>query len=463
MEDIQPKKNNSKLKYFLIAFDCVLLVILIVLLLNRLTLQKRIETLEKYAALPLTGELEYLYYDMPDSVGSTMILDDSITSNDLSSGIIDLSKLSAGMCSQGEILKKIDATTWGCAEDATVKGEGGGEVTGFVPGYGLILSESVLKVNSPICTGTNKLQWNGTAFVCSQDLDTNTQLSEVQVEGYIFDGDNVGTLSSGTLALDSLSFTGTLNDANIAALSSGVQGDILYHNGSNWTQLAAGTSGQFLRTQGAGVNPQWATVSGSISGGTVDDAILHWDSATSAWLENTNYLVDESGNVTSGTWQGTVVTDTYINDALTISSSGTVDWTALNNYPGACAAGNAVTQIGDILVCTAFWDSISDVPLATPSDGDTTHLSNADQIYDWVTGLGYLTTETDPSLATWTGSTNITILGTITTGTWNGTVIGDSYISDALTVNSSGTVDWTALNNYPGACAAGNAVTQIGD
>ncbi|MBN2015702.1 hypothetical protein JW766_02620, partial [Candidatus Dojkabacteria bacterium] len=76
------------------------------------------------------------------------------------------------------------------------------------------------------------------------------------------------------------------------------------------------------------------------------------------------------------------------------------------------------------LVCTAFWDSISDVPLATPSDGDTTHLSNADQIYDWVIGLGYLTTETDPTLATWAGSTNITTLGTISTGTWNGSTIG---------------------------------------
>jgi hypothetical protein len=36
-----------------------------------------------------------------------------------------------------------------------------------------------------------------------------------------------------------------------------------------------------------------------------------------------------------------------------------------------------------------------EVNLATPSDGDATHLSSADQIYDFVTGLGYLTTESD--------------------------------------------------------------------
>jgi hypothetical protein len=52
-------------------------------------------------------------------------------------------------------------------------------------------------------------------------------------------------------------------DDEVAALSSGVQGDILYHDGASWTQLAAGTSGQFLQTQGAGADPQWASAGGA--------------------------------------------------------------------------------------------------------------------------------------------------------------------------------------------------------
>jgi hypothetical protein len=36
------------------------------------------------------------------------------------------------------------------------------------------------------------------------------------------------------------------------------QGDIIYRNGTTWVRLAAGTSGFFLQTQGAGANPQWA-------------------------------------------------------------------------------------------------------------------------------------------------------------------------------------------------------------
>lgn len=37
------------------------------------------------------------------------------------------------------------------------------------------------------------------------------------------------------------------------------QGDIFYRDGSGVARLAAGTSGQFLKTQGAGANPVWAT------------------------------------------------------------------------------------------------------------------------------------------------------------------------------------------------------------
>ena len=42
-------------------------------------------------------------------------------------------------------------------------------------------------------------------------------------------------------------------------IASGAQGDI-FHNGSAPARLAAGTSGQFLKTQGAAADPVWATV-----------------------------------------------------------------------------------------------------------------------------------------------------------------------------------------------------------
>src|SRR6185369_334887 len=42
-------------------------------------------------------------------------------------------------------------------------------------------------------------------------------------------------------------------------IGSAAQGDILYRGSSGWARLAAGTSGQFLKTLGAGANPAWAS------------------------------------------------------------------------------------------------------------------------------------------------------------------------------------------------------------
>ena len=42
------------------------------------------------------------------------------------------------------------------------------------------------------------------------------------------------------------------------------QGDVLYRDGSGLARLAAGTSGQFLKTNGSGANPAWATVSSGL-------------------------------------------------------------------------------------------------------------------------------------------------------------------------------------------------------
>ena len=56
--------------------------------------------------------------------------------------------------------------------------------------------------------------------------------------------------------------TGTLPIANGGTnITTYTQGDILYSSAANTlSKLAAGTNGQFLQTQGAGANPQWASV-----------------------------------------------------------------------------------------------------------------------------------------------------------------------------------------------------------
>jgi hypothetical protein len=64
-------------------------------------------------------------------------------------------------------------------------------------------------------------------------------------------------------------------------------------------------------------------------------------------------------------------------------------------------------------------DGVGGLSWSTPSKSDV--------------GLGSVE---DTALSTWAGSANLTTLGTITTGVWNGTAIGDTYISSAATWNA---------------------------
>jgi hypothetical protein len=46
-------------------------------------------------------------------------------------------------------------------------------------------------------------------------------------------------------------------------VGSAAQGDLLYRGSASWTRLGAGSNGQYLQTQGAAANPQWASVAAS--------------------------------------------------------------------------------------------------------------------------------------------------------------------------------------------------------
>ena len=43
-------------------------------------------------------------------------------------------------------------------------------------------------------------------------------------------------------------------------IGSEAQGDLIYRDATGWTRLGAGTSGQYLKTLGAGANPAWGTL-----------------------------------------------------------------------------------------------------------------------------------------------------------------------------------------------------------
>lgn len=81
------------------------------------------------------------------------------------------------------------------------------------------------------------------------------------------------------------------------------QGDLLYFNGTNWVRLPAGTSGYYLKTQGASANPTWSAVTGTgdVVGpaSSVDNTVVRFDGTTGKLIQGgTNApQYDDSGNL----------------------------------------------------------------------------------------------------------------------------------------------------------------------
>ena len=96
-------------------------------------------------------------------------------------------------------------------------------------------------------------------------------------DNLVDDSDKVDGADAGTAA------------GNVFKIPSDIaQGDIFYVDGTgNVVRLAAGTAGQFLQTQGAGANPQWAPAPG---GWTVKSVSANYTAADGEIV-----LVDASG------------------------------------------------------------------------------------------------------------------------------------------------------------------------
>lgn len=202
-----------------------------------------------------------------------------------------------------------------------------------------------------------------------------------------------------------------LSSLSDVTITSAAQGDILYYNGTAWVNLPAGTSGFFLKTQGAGANPLWATVAGG--SGTV----------TSVSVTTANGV---SGSVATAT---TTPAITLTLGAITPTSVAINGGTALttSNQTGT---GNIVLATSPTLVTpvlgVAAATTINKVTITAPAtsstltvaDGKTLTASNS------ITIAG-----TDGK--TLTVSNSLTLAGTdATTITFQGT---DTYVGRTTT------------------------------
>lgn len=168
-------------------------------------------------------------------------------------------------------------------------GGGGGGATnlGYTPSAanGIVTSSTGTSATIPAVDATNAglmtpaqraalIAAAGTNLSYTASPTQGTVVSDTGTDATVpaVDATNAGLmLPAQKAAIDALATTYQPLDADLTALAAiaGVQGDVIYHNGTAWTRLAAGTSGQFLKTQGAGANPVWDAAGGGGGSGTV--------------------------------------------------------------------------------------------------------------------------------------------------------------------------------------------------
>lgn len=129
-------------------------------------------------------------------------------------------------------------------------------------------------------TTTKIADLNVTTAKIADDAVTYAKIQNITTNGLI-----LGRNTAGAGNTEELSLTQILDFIGSAA-----QGDILYRAAVGWARLGAGTSGQFLKTQGAAANPVWGDVA---TGGMTLLGTLTTTSGTTQTLSSltlTNYV-----------------------------------------------------------------------------------------------------------------------------------------------------------------------------
>jgi len=145
--------------------------------------------------------------------------------------------------------------------------------------------------------------------------------------------------SAGTNGTDGTDLTSTLT----------AQGDIVYRDGSGLAKLGAGTSGQFLKTQGASANPVWANAS-SEAGKYPFHAYQNTQSSALGQSTNTEFVFNAEWydpnskyDTSTGRYTPGETGFYYVNAGFTINDfTGGADYV----YPKLLVNGNQSNQYG---------------------------------------------------------------------------------------------------------------------
>ena len=179
-----------------------------------------------------------------------------------------------------------------------------GDGTGFTAAA---LSSDVTMTNTGAVTIANaavsnaKLANMAANTIKVRDADSSgvpTDLAVTTTQIVIGDGTGftAAALSGDVTMTNAGAVTVANNAVSLAKLSDGTQGGTIYYGAAGApTELAAGTSGLFLKTQGAGANPTWASVpAGAPTGGGTDKVFFENEQSV-----DTDYTLTAANNAVS--------------------------------------------------------------------------------------------------------------------------------------------------------------------
>lgn len=198
---------------------------------------------------------------------------------------------------------------------------------------------------------------------------------------------------------------GSLGDLTDVTLTSEAQGDILYNNGSGWVNLAPGSSGEFLKSQGAGANPIWDTPSAGAAG---LDTEVQFNDGGSALGGDAGFVYNKTTNV--ATIGGMIISGLTASELVATDGSKNLVSLPVATYPSLAELAyvkGVTSSIQTQLDAKGAGDALTSNGL--DQFAATTSLELKGVISD-ETGSGALVFATSPTLVT-------PVLGTPTSGT----------------------------------------------
>ena len=208
------------------------------------------------------------------------------------------------------------------------------------------------------------------------------------------------TLSLGAIAPSSVAASGTVTGSNLSGTNTGDQSSV------------TGNAGTATALQTA------RTINGVSFDGTA------------------NIIVPAAAGTLTGSTLASGVTASSLTSAAG-GTFGTAAFTDASAYdPAGAAAAISLAGLGG-------------VPTSRTVNGHA--LSSNVTVSASDVGLGNVE---NTALSTWTGSSSLSTVGTISSGTWNGTPIGDSYLSSASAWNAK--VSFPGFGTTAGTAAEGN-------